>query len=106
MEQLLIGTLISTYHINNKGIHSNIFFKKKQFPSRKTTYYAQVEAMSLMKKDNETVRLSALRVQHLVKKGWCNENAATINIKNNETFTKRLPNKLKHFAHKRQVKHE
>ena len=31
-----------------------------------------------MKKDNETVRHSALRVQQLVKKGWCNENAATI----------------------------
>ena len=25
---------------------------KKQFSSQKTTYYAQVEAMSLMKKDN------------------------------------------------------
>ena len=30
--------------------------------------------MSLMKKDNETVRHFALRVQQLVKKGWCNEN--------------------------------
>ena len=61
--------------------------------------------MSLMKKDNETVRHFALRVQQLVKKGWCNENAATINLKNNEIFTKRLPKKLKDFAHKRQVKH-
>ena len=58
-----------------------------------------------MKKDNETVRHFALRVQQLVKKGWCNENAATINLKNNEIFTKRLPKKLKDFAHKRQVKH-
>ena len=71
----------------------------------KTAYYAQVEAMSLMKKDNETVRHFALRVQQLVKKGWCNENAATINLKNNEIFTKGLPKKLKDFAHKRQVKH-
>ena len=61
--------------------------------------------MSLMKKDNETVRHFALRVQQLVKKGWCNENAATINLKNNEIFTKGLPKKLKDFAHKRQVKH-
>ena len=61
--------------------------------------------MSLMKKDNETVRHSALRVQQLIKKGWCIENAATINLKNNETFTKGLPKKLKDFAHKRQVKH-
>ena len=58
-----------------------------------------------MKKDNETVRHFALRVQQLVKKGWCNENAATINLKNNEIFTKVLPKKLKDFAHKRQVKH-
>ena len=61
--------------------------------------------MSLMKKDNETVRHFALRVQQLVKKGWCNENAATINLKNNEVFTKGLPKRLKDFAHKRQVKH-
>ena len=61
--------------------------------------------MSLMKKDNETVRHFALRVQQLVKKGWCNENAATINLKNIEIFTKGLTKKLKDFAHKRQVKH-
>ena len=61
--------------------------------------------MSLMKKDNETVRHFALSVQQLVKKGWCNENAATINLKNNEIFTKGLPGKLKDFAHKRHVKH-
>ena len=78
---------------------------KKQFSSQKTAYYAQVEAMSLRKKDNETVRHFALRVQQLVKKGWCNESAATINLKNNEFFTKREPEKLKDFAHKRQVKH-
>ena len=61
--------------------------------------------MSLMKNDNEIIRHFALRKQQLVKKGWCNENAATINLENHEIFTKRLPKKLKHFAHKRQVKH-
>ena len=61
--------------------------------------------MSLMRKDNETVRHFVLRVQQLVEKGWCNENAATINLKNNENFTKGLPKKVKDFAHKRQVKH-
>ena len=49
--------------------------------------------MSLMKKDNETVRNFALRVQQLVKNGWCNESASTINLKNNEFFTKGLPKK-------------
>ena len=42
--------------------------------------------MSLMKKDNETVRHFAFRVQQLVKKGCCNEKAAAINLKNNEIF--------------------
>ena len=61
--------------------------------------------MSLIKKDNETVRHFALRVQQLVKKGWCNESASTINLKNKEIFTKGLPKKLKNFAHRRQGKH-
>ena len=78
---------------------------KKQFSFQKTAYYAQVEAMSLRKKDNETVRHFALRVQQLVKKGWCNESAATINLKNTENFTKGLPKKLNDFPHKRQVEH-
>ena len=105
----LIGTALDWYtnlHISYKQQwNSFVQLFKKQFSSQKTAYYAQVEAMSLMKKDNETVRHFALRVQQLVKKGWCNENAATINLKNNEIFTKGLPKKLKDFAHKRQVKH-
>ena len=36
---------------------------------------------------------------------WCNESTSTINLKNNEIFTKGLPKKLKDFAPKRQVKH-
>ena len=43
---------------------------QKQFSTQKTAYHAQVEAMSLMKKDNETVRYFVLRVQQLGKKGW------------------------------------
>ena len=61
--------------------------------------------MSLIKKDNETVRYFALRVQQLVKKGWCNESAATINLKKMKFFTEGLHEKVKDFAHKRQVKH-
>ena len=94
----LIGTALDWYtnlHISYKQ-HWNSFVHllEKQFPSQKTAYYRQVEAMSLMKKkDNETVRHFALRVQQLVTKGWCNENAATINLKNNENFTIGLPKK-------------
>ena len=105
----LMGTALDWYttlHISYKQQwNSFVQIFKKQFSSQKTAYYAQVEAMSLMKKAYETVRHFALRVQQLVKKGWCNEHAALINVKNNEFFTKELPKKLKDFAHKRQVKH-
>ena len=104
----LTGTALDWYtnlHISyKKQWNSFVQLFKKQFSSQKTAYYAQVEALSLMKKDNETVRHFALRVQQPVKKGRCNENAAIINLKNNEIFTKGLPKKLKDFAHKRQVK--
>ena len=105
----LTGTALSWY------IRLNDFYKhdwhafvqafKKQFSSQKNAYYAQVEALNLTKKDNETVRHFALKVQQLVEKGWCNENASTINLKCNEIFTKGLPKNLKDFANKRQVKH-
>ena len=89
----LIGTALDWYtnlHISYKQQWSSfVQLFTKQFSSQKTAYYAQVEAMSLMKKDNETVRHLALRVQQLVKKGWCNESASTINLKNNEYFYKR-----------------
>ena len=42
---------------------------KKQFSSQKKAYYAQVEALNLSKKDNETVRNFSLEVQQLVEKG-------------------------------------
>ena len=78
---------------------------KKQFSSQKNAYYAQVDALNLSKKDNETVRHFALKDQQLVEKGWCSENASTINFKCNEIFTKGLPKNPKDFANKRQVKH-
>ena len=78
---------------------------KKQFSSQKIAYYAQIEALTLVKKDNETVRHFALKVQQLVEKGWCNQNASTTNFKCNEIFTKGLPKTLKEIADKLQVKH-
>ena len=85
--------------------HAFVQAFKKQFSSQKNAYYAQVEALNLSKKYNETVRHLALDVQQLVGKGWCNENASTINLKCNEIFTEGLPKNLKDFANKRQVKH-
>ena len=78
---------------------------KKQFYSQKHAYHAQIEALSFVKKDNESVRHYALKVETLVKQGWYNEYPSTINLECNETFTRGLPKKLKDFANKRQVKH-
>ena len=77
---------------------------KKQFCSQKHAYHAQIEALSLLKKDNENVRHFALKLETLVKQGWYNEYPSTINLKCNEMFTRGLPKKLKDFANKRQVK--
>ena len=105
----LTGTALSWYIRSNNTYkhdwHAFVQAFKKQFSSQKNAYYAQGEALNLTKKDNETVRHFALKVQQLVEKGWCNENASTINLKCNEIFTKGLPKNLKDFANKRQVKH-
>ena len=105
----LTGTALSWYiRLNDTYEHDwHAFVQafKKHFSSQKNAYYAQVEALNLTKKDNETVRHFALKFQQLVEKGWCNENASTINLKCNEIFTKGLPKNLKDFANKRQVKH-
>ena len=78
---------------------------KKQFSSQTNAYYAQVEDITFVKKDNETLRHFALKVQPLVETGWCNENVSTINPKCNEILTKELPKNHKDFANRRQVKH-
>ena len=105
----LTGTALSWYiRLNDtykQDWHAFVQAFKKQFSSQKNAYYAQVEALNLSKKYNETVRHFALKVQQLVEKGWCNENASTINLKCNEIFTKGLSKTLKDFANKRQVKH-
>ena len=105
----LTGTALSWYiRLNDsykQGWNAFVQAFKKQFSSQKDACYAQVEAPSLTKKDNETVRHFALKVQQLVENGWCNENASTINLKCNEIFTKGLLKDLKDFANKRQVNH-
>ena len=78
---------------------------KKQFSSQKNGYYAQVEALTVVKKDTESVRPFALKVEQLVEKGWCNENASTFSLKCNENFTKGLPRNPNNFANKRQAQH-
>ena len=54
------------------------------FSYQKNAYSAQVEALNLTKKDNDTVRHFALKVEPLVEKGLCNENPSTINLKCNK----------------------
>ena len=105
----LTGTALSWYILLNDTykLDWSAFVQafKIQFSSQKNAYYAQVETLTLVKKDNETVRQFALKVQQLVEKGWCNENASTINLKCNEFFTEGLPKNPKDIANKRQVKH-
>ena len=105
----LTGTALSWYiRLNDtykQDWHAFVKAFKKRFSSQKNAYYAQVEPLNFSKKDNETVRHFALKVQQLVEKGWCNENASTINLKCIEIFTKGLPKNLKDFANERQVKH-
>ena len=110
----LPGTALSWYIPLNDTYkhdwHAFVQAFKKQFSSQKNAHYAQVKALNLTKKDKETVRHFALKVQQLVEKGWCNENgvmwrASTINLICNEIFTKGLPRNLKDFANKRQEKH-
>ena len=95
----LTGTALSWYiRLNDTYKHDwHAFVQafKKQFSSQKNAYYAQVEALNLTKKGNETVRHFALKVQQLVEKGWCNENASTINLKCNEIFRKDFQKILK-----------
>ena len=77
--QLSVGTFVSMTPINKIG---RLLYKlsRKQFSSQKNAYCAQVEALNLSKKDNETVRHFALKVQQLVEKGWCNKIASSINL--------------------------
>ena len=95
----LTGTALTWYlRLNDtykQDWHAFVQALKKQFSSQKNAYYAQVEALNLSKKDNETVRMFALKVQQLDENGWCYENASTINLKCNEIFTKGLPKTLK-----------
>ena len=62
---------------------------KNSFFSKKNAYYAQVEAATLVKKDNETVRHFALKIQQPVEKGCCNEKASTINLKKKTKFSQK-----------------
>ena len=105
----LTGTALSRYIFLNdtckQDWHAFVQAFKKQFSSQKNAYYGQVETLNLTKKGNETVLHFALKVQQLVEKGWCNDNASTINLKCIVMFTIGHPKNLKDFANKRQVKH-
>ena len=62
---------------------------KKQFPS-KTAYYGQLWSEVLTKKETETVRLSALKFQHVMEKGWPIEKAASVKRECKEQFYRGL----------------
>ena len=65
IQSSLTGTALSWYIRFNDTYKQdwNAFVQafKRQFSSQKNAYYAEVEALSLIKKDNETVRHFALK---------------------------------------------
>ena len=101
----LTGTALSWYiRLNDtykEDWHAFVQAFKKQFSSQKNSS----RSSQLAKKNNETVQHFAFKFQQLVEKGWCDENASTVNLNCNEIFTKGLPKNLKGFANERQVKH-
>ena len=106
----LTGTALSWYlrQIDSYKQDWSAFVQafKKHFVAQKNAYFAQGEALTLVKKDIETIRDFALKVQQSFEKSWCNDNASTINLNCNEIFTEGLPkNLIKDFANKRQVEH-
>ena len=87
----LTGTALSwSIRLNDtfkQDWHAFVQAFKKQFASQKNAYYAQLEALNLTKKGNETVRHFALNVQQL------DENASTTKLKCNEIIHKRTSQK-------------
>ena len=75
IECSLTGTALSWYiHLQDtykQDWHAFVQAFKKQFSSQKNAYYAQVETLNRVKKDNETVRHFVLKIQQLVEKGGC-----------------------------------
>ena len=65
----LSGTALSMYirlnDTDKKDLHAFVQAFKKQFSSQKNSYYAQVEALYLVEKANETVRHFALKIQQI-----------------------------------------
>ena len=68
----ITGTSLSWYiHLNDtykQDLSAFVQPFKKQFSSQKNAYYAQVESLTLVKKDNGLVRHFALEVQKLAEK--------------------------------------
>ena len=93
----LTGTALSWYirlnDIYKQDWHAFVQASKKKLSSQKNAYYAQVEVLNLNKKDNETVRHFALKVQQLVEKAGVTK--MHINLKCNKIFTKDYQKALK-----------
>ena len=92
-ELSLSGMIASLKSINNW--FSFLQLIKKHFYSQKHVYHAQLEALSLVKNDNENVRHYAVKNETLVKQGWYNEYPSI-----NETmkFSVASPKKSKKFS--------
>ena len=71
---------------------------KETFLHRKLKVTNKLKLRFSTNKEIENVGHDALKVEQIVEKCWCNESAATINLRCKEIFTRRIPRKLKDFA--------
>ena len=71
---------------------------KKLFSPQETAYYGQVENQALLIKQTKSKPHCALKIQQFVVKSWCNESAATFNLKLKEIITRGLPKQTGKFC--------
>ena len=69
-------------------------FSKEQLISQKHANHAQLEALSLVEKDNKSVRCYFVKIETLVKQCWYNEYPSPLNPKFIEIFTRGIPKKF------------
>ena len=82
------------------AIHLLLYLLSKKWFPKKLQIKHKVEPNIWGKKETVNVRIYALKFQHVVEEGWCNESAASFNLKCNERLTGGLQKPAKDFAHK------
>ena len=92
LHKLLSGIVLRWFlriHESYKNDWSAFVYQiRKQFSSQNNAYHAKVDTQVFFKNKTENVRQQVLEVPQLFENIWCNESAATINLKCNEISTR------------------